>query len=92
MKKSVSGQVTVFSAIIMVAVLILAGLLVDAARIGMGRRMVKSLSIWRQGRCWPNTAVNLRMITACLPCQFRINMNCRTGSKSTFQQFRHTLR
>ena len=34
-EKSVSGQVTVFSAIIMVAVLILAGLLVDAARISV---------------------------------------------------------
>jgi hypothetical protein len=40
-RKSVSGQVTVFSAIIMVAVLILAGLLVDAARISTGRRIVK---------------------------------------------------
>jgi hypothetical protein len=40
-RKGVSGQVTVFSAIIMVAVLILAGLLVDAARISVGRRIVK---------------------------------------------------
>ena len=41
MKRSVSGQTTVFSAIIMVAVLVLAGLLVDAARISLGRIMVK---------------------------------------------------
>lgn len=40
LRKSVSGQITVFSAIIMVAVLMLAGLLVDAARISVGRSMV----------------------------------------------------
>lgn len=41
MRRGISGQVTVFSAIIMVAVLMLAGVLVDAARINMGRGMVK---------------------------------------------------
>lgn len=41
MKRSVSGQTTVFSAIIMVAVLIFAGLLADAARISLGRSMVR---------------------------------------------------
>ena len=41
MKKSVSGQITVFSAITMIGVLILAGLLVDIARINAGHTIVK---------------------------------------------------
>ncbi len=41
MKEKVSGQVTVFLAIVMMAVLMLAGLLVDIARINAGKTMVK---------------------------------------------------
>lgn len=41
MKKDISGQITVFLAIIMIGVLLLAGLLVDIARINSGREMVK---------------------------------------------------
>ncbi len=41
MRKGISGQITVFSAIIMISILILAGLLVDIARINSGRTMVK---------------------------------------------------
>ncbi len=41
MKKGISGQITVFLAIIMIGVLALAGLLVDAARISAGRGLVK---------------------------------------------------
>lgn len=41
MRRGISGQVTVFSAIIMAAVLMLAGILVDAARMDAGRGMVR---------------------------------------------------
>lgn len=41
MMRKVSGQITVFLAIVMMSVLILAGLLVDIARINAGRTMVK---------------------------------------------------
>ena len=41
MRKNDSGQITVFLAIVMMAVLMLAGLLVDIARINAGKTMVK---------------------------------------------------
>lgn len=41
MKEKVSGQITIFMAIVMMAVLMLAGLLVDIARINAGKTMVK---------------------------------------------------
>lgn len=41
LKDKVSGQITVFLAIVMMAVLMLAGLLVDIARINAGKTMVK---------------------------------------------------
>jgi hypothetical protein len=41
LRKKVSGQITVFLAIVMMAVLILAGLLVDIARINAGKTIVK---------------------------------------------------
>lgn len=41
MKSKVSGQITIFSTVILLAVLMLAGLLVDISRISTGRTMVK---------------------------------------------------
>jgi hypothetical protein len=41
LRSRISGQVTVFSAVVMMAVLVLAGLLVDISRINAGRALVK---------------------------------------------------